>query len=80
MRLKYDDTHSDQKFSGSLLYPLSAWVFINAVSRRFHAMRRRLVGVTWAFPRNEGGQFAFREFLVRMGAIVFETHCIIQVF
>ena len=34
------------------------------------------VGVSWAVPRNEGVQFTFREDPVRMGVIIFETHCI----
>ena len=38
-------------------------------------MRGRFVGVSWAFSRNEGVEFTFREFLVRMGVITFETHC-----
>ena len=38
VRLKYDDTHSDQKFSESELYPLIAWKRLrNASSLRGNA-------------------------------------------
>ena len=68
VRLKYDETHPDQKFPASELYPLIA--------------RKRPRGTTsWSLeaptkrPRTEGVYFTFREFLVRMGVIVFDKYC-----
>ena len=54
VRLKYDDTHYDQKFFEILLYP--------PLRGNAYALR--------------GVELTFREFLVRMGVIIFETHCI----
>ena len=57
VRLKYDDTHSDQKFSESKLYPLSAWAFQRtekAYPRNEEALRRRFQGVTRAFHPMRG--------------------------
>ena len=63
-----DDTHSSQEFSECELDSLTAWAFrrrFNALRGSLHAMRRRFVGISWAFrgrlvdsvwafPRNEG--------------------------
>ena len=35
-------------------------------------------GVPWAFLRTEGVEITFREFMARMGVVMFETHCIVQ--
>ena len=76
VRLKYDDTHSDQKFSESELSPLITWKRpLNAhetpTKRLLIAWKRPFSA--WKRPRNEGVELSFREFLVRMGAIIFET-------
>ena len=34
------------------------------------------MGVVSSFPRNEGNSVIFREFLIRMDVIIFETHCV----
>ena len=64
MRLKYDDTRCDQKFSESEVYKTPT---------------KRLL-IAWKRPRNEGVEITFREFLVRMGVIMFETHCIFIIY
>ena len=66
--VKYDDTHSDQEFSESEIYPLSAWAF----RRRFQGPRG---GSSLTFTRNEG-IYTCRDFLVRMGFIMYlRTQC-----
>ena len=64
VHLKYDDIHSDQKFSESELYPLIAW------KRPLNAQE-----TPTKHPRNKGVELNFRVFLFRMGVIIFETHC-----
>ena len=61
MRLKYDDTHSDQNFSESELFP---------------SLRGNAHETPMKRPRNEGVELTFGEFPLRMGVIMFETHCI----
>ena len=78
VRLKYYDTHSDQEFSESEVYPLIA----RKRPHNAHEMPTKRLLITWkplrSPPRNEGVEIiTFREFLIRMGVIIFETHCTI---
>ena len=61
VRTKHNDTHSDQNFSESELFP--------SLRENAHEtpMKRSIT---------EAVELTFREFLVRMGVIIFETHCI----
>ena len=61
VRLKYDDNHSDQKFSESEVYPLIAWKHpLNASSLR---------GNAYDSQHTERVELTFREFLVRIRGV-----------
>ena len=65
VRLKYDDTHSDQKFSESST-PSLREIAYETPPYCVETLTKR--------PSTEGLDFIFGEFLVRMCVIIFETH------
>ena len=80
VRLKYHDTHSDLKFSDVNSTPSLRWRFVS-VSTHWGGISTQWGGISLALrgPFHAMRVYSpFREFLVRMGVIILETHCMIE--
>ena len=92
MRLKYDDTHSDQKFSENGVWPLIVWkrprdVHLTPTKRLRNAYERpphcvetppQFEETLTKHPNTEEEELTFSEFLVRIGNVIFQMHCILD--